>query len=204
MLVFIDESGDPGFKLTRGSTDVFVAVLVAFENAGASQATQTAIEALADRLRIRGEFKFNKSRHEVRDAFFDAVRHCDFRVRSIVVQKARIYSRHLRTEKEAFYSFFVRSMLTYDRGLLQKARIIIDGSGDRTFKRELQAYLRRQLPSGVLRDLRFSNSANDRLLQLADMCAGAIARSYRTEDRDHAWRWRKMLRPKLDDVWEFQ
>src|SRR5262249_20627168 len=89
MLVFIDESGDPGFKLTRGSTDVFVAELVAFEDAGASQATQAAIEALADRLRIRREFKFNKSRHQVRDAFFDAVRHCDFRVRSIVVQPVR-------------------------------------------------------------------------------------------------------------------
>jgi hypothetical protein len=204
MLVFIDESGDPGFKLARGSTDVFVAVLVAFEDVEASQAAQAAINALAQRLKIRGEFKFNKSRHEVRDAFFDTVRHCQFRVRSIVVQKARIYSPHLRTEKEAFYSFFVRSMLTYDRGLLQNARVIIDGSGDRTFKRELHAYLRRQLPSGVLRHLRFSNSANDRLLQLADMCAGAIARSYRVDDRGHAWRWRRMLQPKLDDVWEFK
>jgi hypothetical protein len=128
---------------------------------------------------------------------------CDFRVRSIVVQKALIYSTHLRTEKDAFYSFFVRSMLTFDHGLLQDARVKIDGSGDRAFKRELATYLRRQLKPGVLRDVRFSNSANDRLVQLADMCAGAIARSYKT-DREHAGRWRRMLQPKIDDVWEFR
>jgi Protein of unknown function (DUF3800) len=179
-------------------------VLVAFEDGQAAQAATVKIDALAHHLGIGSEFKFSKSRDVVRDAFFNAVRQCDFRVRSIVVQKARVYSPHLRTDKQAFYSFFVRSMLTYDRGLLQNARVIIDGSGDRTFKRELQAYLRRQLPSGVLRDLRFSNSANDRLLQLADMCAGAIARSYRMQNRGNPWRWRLMLRPKLDDVWEFK
>ena len=204
MLIFIDESGDPGFKLGRGSTDVFVVALVAFADSKASKAATAAIDALAHRLGIRGEFRFSKSRDDVRDDFFAAVRQCDFRVRSIVVEKARIYSPHLRTQKEAFYSFFVRSMLTYDGSLLQNARVIVDGSGDRTFKRELQSYLRRQLPPGVLRDFRFSNSANDRLLQLADMCAGAIARSYRSQNRGNAGRWRLMLRPKLDDVWEFK
>jgi Protein of unknown function (DUF3800) len=203
MIVFIDEAGDPGFKLGRGSTDVFVVALVAFRDVAASNATQAAIEALARRLKIRDEFRFNKTRNQVRD-IFEAVRHCNFRVRSIVVRKERIYSQHLRAEKEDFYRFFVRSMLSHDSGLLRDARVIIDGSGDRTFKRELQTYLKRQLREGAVRDLRFSNSANDRLLQLADMCAGAIARSYRAGDRDNAWRWRWMLLPRLENVWEFK
>jgi Protein of unknown function (DUF3800) len=203
MLVFIDESGDPGFKLSRGSSDVFVAALVAFQDAERSMAAHAAIDGLARRSNLTTEFKFNKSRHIVRDAFFEAVQPCDFRVRAIVVQKERIYSAHLRTHKEAFYSFFVRSMLTFDRGLLQRARVIIDGSGDREFKRELSSYLRRQLEPGVLHKVRFNNSANDRLVQLADMCAGAIARSYRI-DRDSPDRWLRMLRPKIDDVWVFR
>jgi hypothetical protein len=93
----------------------------------------------------------------------------DFRVRAIVVQKARIYSPHLRTNKEAFYSFFVKSMLKFDDGLLQNARVVIDGSGDREFKREIESYLRRHLELGCLKSVRFSNSANDRLIQLADL-----------------------------------
>jgi hypothetical protein len=113
------------------------------------------------------------------------------------------YSPYLRTHKEAFYSFFVRSMLSFDGGLLKKARVVIDGSGDGDFKRELSTYLRRQLNPGVLHKIRFSNSANDRLVQLADMCAGAIARSYRT-DRGNAARWRQMIGPRIEDVWEFR
>ena len=203
MLVFIDESGDPGFKLARGSTAVFVAVLVAFNEVDEARACHAAIDAVAARLRIAGEFKFSKSRSEVRDAFFKAILNFDFRVRAIVVQKERIYSPHLRTGKEAFYSFFVKSMLHFDGGLLNDASIVIDGSGDRAFKRELGTYLRRHLGATKLKKLSFSNSANDRLVQLADMCTGAIARSYRA-DRSDAYQWRDMLHAKIDDVWEFR
>lgn len=52
------------------------------------------------------------------------------------------------------------------------------------------------------RDVRFKDSKSDVLVQLADMCAGAIARSYR-KDRAERERWRKMLAPRIDDVWEF-
>jgi hypothetical protein len=96
MLVFIDESGDAGFKLERGSTGVFVVALCAF--------TSSAIAGVAARLRIAGEFKFNKTRHELRDAFFRAVLPTQFLVRAIVVEKRKIHSPYLRAEKEKFYS----------------------------------------------------------------------------------------------------
>src|SRR5215475_4235906 len=196
MLVIIDESGDAGFKLNKGSTPVFVAVLVAFRYEEQARAAQDAIEAVAARLRIRPEFKFSKCRDEVRDAFFEAVRPFDFCVRAIVVQKHLIYSPHLRSDKEDFYSFFIKSMLKFDDGLLQGARIVIDGSGDRTFRRELEAYLRRHLGRGKVKSIRFKNSRSDRLVQLSDMCAGAIARSFRP-DKDSPHRWRKMLGTKV-------
>jgi len=47
------------------------------------------------------------------------------------------------------------------------------------------------------------DSRGDTLVQLADMCVGAIARSYR-EDRKDNDRWRKMLLPRIDDVWDFK
>ena len=79
---------------------------------------------------------------------------------------------------------------------------MIDGSGDRAFRLMLQTSLRRQV-GDRLKTIRFSNSRTDPLVQLADMCAGAIARSYRL-DRKDARRWRRMLAPRLDDVWDFR
>jgi hypothetical protein len=180
MLVFIDESGDPGFKLQKGSTPIFVAALVAFNDHDQARAADDAIGAAAIRLKVWPEFRFSKCRDEIRDAFFEAVRPFTFRVRAVVVQKERIYSPHLRMQKEAFYSFFVKSMLKFDEGLLKEAQIVIDGSGDRTFKREMGAYFRRHLGVTKIKSLVFNDSRSDRLVQLADMCAGAIARSFST------------------------
>lgn len=155
MLVFIDESGDPGFKVQRGSTPDFTAALVAFQDVEQARLTQKAIETTAARLRVFPEFKFSKCRPEIRDAFFKAVLPYDFCVRAIVVKKERLYSQHLRTTKESFYSFFVKSMLKYDGGLLSQAQIVIDGSGDRLFKRQIGAYFRTHLAGRIKRsDLR--------------------------------------------------
>jgi hypothetical protein len=202
VLVFIDESGDPGFKVRRGSTPDFTAALVAFQDVEQARLTQKAIETTAARLRVFPEFKFSKCRPEIRDAFFKAVLPYDFCVRAIVVKKEPLYSQHLRTNKESFYSFFVKSMLKYDGGLLSQAQIVIDGSGDRMFKRQIGAYFRTHL-AGRIKEVRFANSRSDPLVQLADMCVGAIARSYK-DHRSDAARWRNILCSKIEDVWEFK
>lgn len=203
MLVFIDESGDPGFKVQKGSSPVFVVALVAFSQVAESLMARDAIDSVAQKLRISNEFKFSQSRPEVRDAFFEAVASFDFCVRAIVVRKERISSPHLRTDKAAFYSFFVKSMLKFDQGLLKDAKVIIDGSGDQTFKRELSSYLRRHTGEGAIRQVKFSNSKNDRLVQLADMCTGAIARAHR-DNRSDAHRWEQMITKKIENVWDFK
>ena len=53
VLVFIDESGDPGFKIQRGSTPAFTAVLVAFEDVEQARLTQKAIEATPNDWMLR-------------------------------------------------------------------------------------------------------------------------------------------------------
>lgn len=202
MLVYIDESGDAGFKVEQGSSPVFVAAMVIFENAKTAADVRTLIENSPARRLHKGEFKFSKSRDEVRDLFFAAVANAPFQVRAIVVEKAIIRSPYLRTNKENFYEFFVKQMLRHDSGRLDNAKVIIDGSGDREFRQKLSAAIRRRVREGAVRDCQFSDSKNDPLIQLADMCAGAIARSYRT-DRTDRRRWRDMLRPRLDNVWQF-
>jgi hypothetical protein len=201
MLVFIDESGDPGFK--PGASPIFVAVMVIFDDSQDAADTQRCIDKSDARKAHKSEFKFSKCSDDIRDLFFAAVRNCAFRVRAIVVRKEVIYSPRLKADKDRFYEYFVKNMMDYNGGTLKNARVIIDGSGDREFRQNLNVALRRRLGKGIVKDLRFKSPHSDVLVQLADMCAGAIARSYRPE-RDEPFRWRKMLAPRINDVWDFK
>jgi hypothetical protein len=203
MLVFIDESGDAGFKLDKGSSNVFAVAMVIFDNHEQAQLLTAALADLRARWPGVREFKFSKASADLRDQFFATAAGFDFSVRALVVQKELIHSGRLRSNTDAFYQFFVKTMMKFDNGRLQNARVVIDGSGERTFRRDLSAHLRKHTPEGAIKDIRMKDSKGDTMVQLADMCVGAIARSYRDDRKDND-RWRKMLRSKIDDVWDFK
>jgi len=58
MLVFIDESGDPGLKLNSGSTDYFIVTLVAFEENEEALATDQRIQLLKRELYFPPDLSF--------------------------------------------------------------------------------------------------------------------------------------------------
>lgn len=62
MLVFIDDSGDPGFKLQKGSSPCFVIALIIFDDPLEAEKTSLAIKELRRKLKVSDlyEFKFNK------------------------------------------------------------------------------------------------------------------------------------------------
>lgn len=205
MLVFIDESGDPGFRIVRGSSSHFVIAMVIFDDTLEAERASTAIAAARDSLRVKPEFKFTKSHRKVRDGFFGAVAGFRFRVRALIVDKAAVYSDSLREDSDRFYNYFVRQLLSHDHGALTGANIKIDGSGDAAFKKELNAYLRRQLREGQVSKFRFADSRRDNLLQLADMCAGAILRARRGDAKQDGG-WLRVLQRagRIENLWDFR
>jgi len=102
-----------------------------------AQKASEEINLLRKKLRVKPEFKFSKSHHDIRDAFFEKVMRFDFRVRALVVNKDYIYSPHLRERKESFYNFFIRNLMQHDNQLLSDAIIKVDGSGNREFQRAM-------------------------------------------------------------------
>ncbi len=92
MLVLIDESGCPGFKLTKGSTPFFVVGMVIFKDFSQAEAASKAITDLRQTLSVNPEFKFSKTHPTVKDKFFDELCQYDFEVRALVVDKNNIYS----------------------------------------------------------------------------------------------------------------
>lgn len=95
------------------------------------------------------------------------------------------------------------SMIKFDNRVLRDATEIIDGSGERRLRVELQSYLKMHAPRGAITKVKLRDSVGEPLLQLSDMCVGAIARSYRS-DRSGSLRWRQQITAKIEDIWGFQ
>lgn len=202
MLVFIDESGCAGFKFSKGSNPNFCVAMVIFKSDDEARQTAKTIDNTAIAVGQKPEFKFCKCQTSTRDAFFEDVIKHDFLVRAIVIDKQKLESMHLRSHTDQFYNYFVHQLMKHDNDILVNARVKIDGSGDRKFKRSMNKYLRHELRPGKIRYVRMVDSKKDRLIQLADMCVGAIARKY-NPNRNMNDRWANLLSTKINDIWTF-
>lgn len=207
MIIFIDDSGDPGFKFDKGSTPFFVIAMVIFDDELEAEKTAVAIKDLRRALRWHDqqEFRFFKNAKHIREQFLQTVTKSHFRIRAIVVEKQRIRSTELRTKKASFYAYFVKELIKHNGGTITNAKVRIDGSGDRLFRRKFQTYLRRELNSTsgiVMKDCKLVNSKTNVLVQMADMIAGSINRSYNAQKPD-AMLYKGIIKRHIEDEWRF-
>ena len=207
-LVFIDDSGDPGFNIKAGASSHFVIACVIFDDELVAEETAIAIKKYRRLIDFPDsvEFKFTKSREDVRKGFLKVVTKYDFRIRAIVVDKQIIRSEELKVSKDSFYNFFIKQVLLHNKGTLLNSKIRLDGHGNRLFRRNLTTYLRKELNSSkgkVIKNVRLVDSKQNVLIQLSDMVAGSIRRSYDTSKKDHKT-YRRILKSKLEDCWEFK
>jgi len=208
MLVFIDDSGDAGFKLDKGSTRFFVIAVVIFDDPLEAEKTALAIKELRRDLGFPDdvEFKFYKSRPEIREKFLKVVSQFKFRIRYIVVDKTLIHSPELRGNKNSFYGYIIKTVLKNSYDSILNAKIKIDGSGDRRFRRSFLSYLRRQLNTNekkIIKHCKLVDSKSNVLIQLADMIAGTIKRSYDVSKKDGKF-LKKIIKKHIEDEWEFK
>jgi len=207
MLVFIDDSGDPGFKLDRGSTKFFIIAMVIFDDDLEAEKTAVNIKELRRSLGFPddAEFRFFKTRHENRVKFLETIRPFNFRIRYLLVDKSKIRSALLKNNKNSFYAYFIKTALEHNGGTIRDAKIKIDGSGDRVFRNNFLTYLRRELNSGdhcVVRQCRLVDSRSNVLIQMADMVAGSLNRYH--QNGDGGADYFSFVRKHIEDFWPFE
>ena len=208
MLVFIDDSGDPGFKLDRGSTAYFVIAMVIFDDELEAEKTAVAIKELKRKIGFSDntEFRFFKTRKDIRVKFLEAVKPFNFKVRCLVVDKSIIRSQELRNNKDSFYAYFIKEVLQYSSGSVINAKIRIDGSGDRIFRKNFFTYLRRELNNqekSIMKNCKMVDSKSNVLIQMADMIAGSINRSCNPDKKDKNV-YKKIIQKHIEDEWPFR
>lgn len=169
--------------------------------------TSLSIKELRRKLKVSDyyEFKFNKTNRKFRTAFFSAVQSFKFNIRAIVVLKDSIHSTRLRSEKEDFYNYFIMQVLKHSGGTIQNAKLRFDKRGEKTLRDQLRVYLSNRLDNkntNIFSDLKFADSRQNTLVQLADMVAGAIFSNYTQKDPSYLSYLKRF--GKVDDIWLFK
>jgi len=179
MLVFIDESGDSGLKIEKGSSRYFTVGLIVFEDNDEALACDQRIKLLKKELGLpeNYEFHFKRNSDKVRRAFLAAVSPYNFFYYGIVINKnpEKLWGEGFRN-KESFYKYACGLVFENAKEKLEKATVVIDESGNLDFKRQLAKYLRRKIGSGIIKKVKMQRSESNNLLQLADYTASVINR----------------------------
>lgn len=207
MYIFIDDSGDGGFKIEKGSSRFIVMAACIFEDDEALTALDDAITRARTAIgRQDREFKYNKSSERHKEIYFNEIKDINFHIRVIYAEKAYIYSTTLRQSPEALKSYLIKMLLTHHYGNLHDAEVFIDGQDKRAFGIPGDKYIQYSDPDAI-KSVQFIDSKLSNGVQLADMVAGAVHRCLKNSDRVNACNnWsslrRKACQPK-GTFWDF-
>lgn len=197
-IVFIDESGDAGFN-KRGASPYFAFVLVIFDDQEDAEITEVKLQKIAELTKLKTEFKFSKTCNNIKNVFFSEICDCNFRVKSIYINKDIIYSDFLKNSSSYFYNYILKNVLLHAG--LTNASVKLDGKKTK-FKKELVTYIKRYARHAV-KKFSFEDSKNNRLIQLADMIVGLIVHYNSPNATDDQKKWYKNICRKISP-WDFE
>lgn len=205
MLIFIDESGDPGLKIRQGSSEHFIVSLIVFKDEEEATACDTRITLLRKELgwSADGEFHFHRNSNRVREVFLKSVEPYSFFYYGIIVNKGRLPGMNLKN-KASFYKYACHLVFENAKSKLHEATVIIDHSGSNDFRNQLGSYLKRQMNNRerrLIKKVKMQNSKSNNLLQLADYVSGVISRSIQQKNRSAAFRTMIAHREIFVETW---
>jgi hypothetical protein len=202
--VYVDESGDSGMQGKPGSSLYFVVAAVLFDSDESAKRCRAAIRGLHESLgwSSRQEFKFNRANKEIRSQFFNAVRDHDFWFNAVVLNKKSLTGPGFQF-KDPFYKYTVRLVFTNAKSYLEAATVVMDQCGSRDFRQQMEKYLKAQMTGKdgacPIKSVRTEKSHACELVQMADMVAGAVARSF-NPDKSDAKMYRAIIRHRERNV----
>lgn len=194
MQIFIDESGDPGFLIEDGSSRFFVVAIVIFEKDDQASLTKLELEKLGERWHKpkKFELKFSKLSEAERVEALQLASKFDFKIRAVIFDKVRMNELQLQHFKKNYYQYAIRSLLDRPDCNLTNSTIKIDTFGEDYYRDSLVEYFTKHIcnpDESATCQLVFQDSKYDVLIQLADLVAGALRKSFEiTHDDSQVYR----------------
>ncbi len=199
MLIFVDESGDTGFKFGKGSSRYFTVAAVRFWNHEAAIECDQAIGALRDKLGHKGEFHFQSLNHAFRVALLNEVCNFEFDYSAFILNKKELWSSRWR-DTTYFYTrvarWVIENILSFP-GSLRDAIITFDRRGEARFRGALERSILDRMAqykgATCVKKIKSARSDSNNLIQLADVVCGAVARSV-NQNRGKAGCYREIVK----------
>jgi len=203
MLVFIDESGDPGLKIDSGSSRFFVISLVIFGDHEEAEACDRRISLLSRELGYPEGFVFHfkENSHKIRLAFLNAVAPYNFVYFGFVLNKdpKKLWGEGFKV-KESLYKVVCSYVFENAKPHLKNAIVVIDKTGKKVFRSQLGKYLKKRLNTeakDIIKKVKMQPDRGNNLLQLADYVVGIINRYY--QGKKHGKEYRRFIAHK--EMW---
>jgi len=185
--IWIDESGDCGFKFDKGSSEFLIIVMVYFVGNFNDNKIESIFENLKSRLNLTKdyEFKFSRCKNKFREEFLKTITDLPIRYKAIIINKKKIEPAELRLQPQQLYCELIRRLLYDNKPPLKKAIMIIDEAVAKIHSREFNSILRKYLSKNIISKIRQKRSKNNIMIQIADMIAGSIFRKYKKNDNNY-------------------
>lgn len=183
-LVFVDDSGDPGFKSASSSNFVMAAALFVDSRIARELSGRIAEYRKSLGWRDDYEFKFAKIRKDIIAELLKIVVEYDFEIYAVYIEKASFRQVAPTIDKEKLYNWTLKELLAMIP--MTDAKVEIDGRSSKQNMQRAATYLRREINRDGTKkiQIKFEDSVNDNLIQLADLVAGSINRSMHRKKTD--------------------
>jgi len=178
--LWIDESGDSGFKFSGGSSKILVIVAVYVKEGKDESKMEMEIDRLKAKLRLTKdyEFKFSRCKDDFRMQFFNTIKKFPIEYKAIVIDKNKVQAPALRHNSNQLYCEAVRRLLYDNNPPLEKAVLTIDETSAKIHHRVFNMVLKRYLSKNIVDKIKQARSGSSTMVQIADMISGSIFRKY--------------------------
>jgi len=197
----LDDSGDPGVDGSSTSHFVIAAVIIVGD-----EDRQKLIDAI-DKYRQKlgwketHEFKFNTTKKGIIEELIKVIRGYKFSAYAMVLDKRKIPVTPDIIDSNSLYYYVMKELLL--KLDLKNPHITIDGIGGKRYMQKIRTYLRQNLKSNGVEKcvIKFADSKKDSLVQLTDIVAGSVARSFR-DDRNNTDKFLKLMGGKIIQIFD--
>lgn len=193
----MDESGDAGMKLGRGSTPSFTVALVLFQDLSQAATCEQRIADLRRELKLRQSFEFHFTRMsgEQREEFLRAVAEQSFLYFACTIDKAKLKGKAWH-KKEYMYQQAAVMALNPALPHMLEAKLVFDATSSKKFNQDLLRFLKKHAGyyegQPIITATQAVDSRKHNLIQMVDVVCGAVM----AEDR----RYQRLIRSKEGKV----